>query len=209
MEICKTSVIGQGSQDGIVVEHVPSLGAELAQLARLRIAVFAEWPYLYDGDSAYEQSYLEAFLGGHQTTLVRAKIGDMVIGMATASPMIDQGDSIKDPVAAAGLDVASCFYFGKSVLLSDYRGQGIGHRFFELRESAALGAGAAYAVFAAVIRDHDDPRKPTNARDLRPFWQKRGYRPLGGAQAMLSWKEIGAGAETDHPMQFWFKPLAH
>jgi hypothetical protein len=42
--------------------HVRPLGgaevtAALDDLAALRIAVFAAWPYLYDGDRAYEADY--------------------------------------------------------------------------------------------------------------------------------------------------------
>ena len=40
-------------------------GRELAQglpaLARLRIAVFRDWPYLYDGTLTYEEKYLARF----------------------------------------------------------------------------------------------------------------------------------------------------
>ena len=38
-----------------------SLGAALEDVARLRIAVFRTWPYLYDGDLAYEQEYLQTY----------------------------------------------------------------------------------------------------------------------------------------------------
>ena len=37
------------------------LSAALDDLAALRIAVFADWPYLYDGDAAYEADYLREF----------------------------------------------------------------------------------------------------------------------------------------------------
>ncbi|MBI1777190.1 MAG: hypothetical protein HYR63_17775 [Proteobacteria bacterium] len=39
---------------GITVERVTGTELErrIADLARLRIEVFREWPYLYDGDSA-------------------------------------------------------------------------------------------------------------------------------------------------------------
>ena len=33
----------------------------LDDVARLRIAVFREWPYLYAGDAAYEATYLQAY----------------------------------------------------------------------------------------------------------------------------------------------------
>jgi hypothetical protein len=38
-------------------------GTEIAgvvdDLARLRVTVFRDWPYLYDGDAEYERRYLE------------------------------------------------------------------------------------------------------------------------------------------------------
>jgi hypothetical protein len=37
------------------------VGQVLDDLARLRIAVFRDWPYLYDGDLAYERRYLELY----------------------------------------------------------------------------------------------------------------------------------------------------
>ena len=36
--------------------------AALPDLAALRIAVFAAYPYLYDGDAAYEADYLREFV---------------------------------------------------------------------------------------------------------------------------------------------------
>ena len=34
----------------------------LDPLAALRIAVFREWPYLYEGSSEYEKKYLDTYL---------------------------------------------------------------------------------------------------------------------------------------------------
>jgi hypothetical protein len=54
----------------------PLTGAAIApaipDLARLRIAVFAEWPYLYDGDIGYEEEYLREFAGAEDAVLVAA-----------------------------------------------------------------------------------------------------------------------------------------
>ena len=36
-----------------------ALRGALADVARLRIEVFRTWPYLYDGDMAYEEDYLQ------------------------------------------------------------------------------------------------------------------------------------------------------
>lgn len=51
-------------------------GAALAQVlddvARLRITVFRDWPYLYDGDLAYERSYLQSYLDSDRAVVVGA-----------------------------------------------------------------------------------------------------------------------------------------
>ena len=38
-----------------------ALDSALDDVARLRIAVFRDWPYLYDGDLDYERRYLESY----------------------------------------------------------------------------------------------------------------------------------------------------
>ena len=38
-----------------------ALDAALDDVARLRIAVFRAWPYLYDGDLEYERGYLDSY----------------------------------------------------------------------------------------------------------------------------------------------------
>ena len=39
----------------------PEIASVINDLARLRVAVFRDWPYLYDGDAAYEREYLARY----------------------------------------------------------------------------------------------------------------------------------------------------
>ncbi|HLL24828.1 MAG TPA: GNAT family N-acetyltransferase, partial [Kofleriaceae bacterium] len=39
-----------------------AIGPYLPALAALRIRVFREWPYLYDGSLAYEEAYLASYV---------------------------------------------------------------------------------------------------------------------------------------------------
>jgi GNAT superfamily N-acetyltransferase len=182
-------------------------GAALHDLARLRIAVFRDWPYLYDGTLDYEERYLAHFLEDPAAVLVVARDGDMIVGAATASPMIGQDAAFSRPFSDAGHDVARLSYFGESVLLPAYRGHGIGHAFFDHREAAARASGAAAACFCGVIRPADHALRPSGARDLAPFWRARGYAPLEGMIAHYDWKDVDQGKETAHPMQFWHRTL--
>jgi GNAT superfamily N-acetyltransferase len=179
----------------------------LPELARLRIAVFREWPYLYDGSEAYEAAYLEEFMAEAGSVLIVAEVDGQVVGAATASPMSGQKAAFRKPFAARGMDVERLCYFCESVLLADYRGLGIGHGFFDAREQAARQAGATATCFCAVVRPHDHPLRPSSPRDLHSFWRARGYAPVDGLTCTFHWKDVDQAEETSHNMQFWIRPL--
>jgi GNAT superfamily N-acetyltransferase len=179
----------------------------LPALARLRIAVFREWPYLYDGTLDYEERYLAHFLDKPGAVLVVAYDDDVIVGVATASAMADQDDALRKPFEEAGHDVTTLSYFGESVLLPSYRGKGIGHEFFNHREAAAREAGFTRACFCGVIRPAGHPLRPQGARELGPFWHARGYEPLDGMIAHYDWKDVDQAEESRHPMQFWHRVL--
>ena len=184
-----------------------ALGAALDELASLRITVFAAYPYLYDGDPAYEAEYLKEFSEAPDAVLVAAFDGSRIVGAATASPMHAQKAELRAPFEARGIDPASLFYFGESVLLPDYRGRGIGHAFFDHREAQARECGATAATFAAVIRPEDHPARPAGYTPLDAFWTKRGYAPVPGFVTELAWKDHGEAGESPKPMQYWMRSL--
>lgn len=184
------------------------LEAALDDLARLRIAVFADWPYLYDGDLGYERRYLGAFAASPGAVIVAARAPDeQMVGAATAAPLADHADEFAEPFARAGLDPQDYFYLAESVLLSDWRGQGAGRVFFEMREQAGRAQGFGKAVFASVIRPADHPARPDDYVPLDPFWRRLGYRPVEGLKAEFSWRDKGDDAETVKALQVWGRDL--
>ncbi len=192
---------------GVVVRALTGaeIAAALDDLAALRIAVFAAFPYLYDGDAAYEAEYLAEYAQAREAVLVAAFDGARIVGAATAAPMGHQKDAFRAPFEARGLDTGRLFYFGESVLLPDYRGHGIGHAFFDHREAQARACGAEAACFAAVIRPADHPARPMGYTPLDAFWTKRGYAPIPGLVTQLAWKEHGQAGESDKAMQYWLR----
>ncbi len=180
----------------------------LSELAELRIRVFREWPYLYDGDLENEHDYLKAFARSPSSTMVVALANvdgaERVIGVSTAMALADESRSIRMPFEKAKLKVREWFYLAESVLLPDFRGHGLGHAFFDQREAAGRALGFSQFVFCAVERAADDARRPNDARNLEPFWRKRGYAPIN-LRCQLRWKEVNATAPTDHELAFWSK----
>jgi GNAT superfamily N-acetyltransferase len=185
----------------------PALLPLLPDLARLRIAVFREWPYLYEGDEAYERGYLRNYAQDAGAAVVVCRDGEAVVGAATCAPMATSHREVREAFAAAGLDPAGFCYFGESVLLGRYRGQGAGVRFFTDREAHARRIGLRHAAFCGVLRDPADPRRPAGYVPLDAFWRRRGYTPRPDLTVTFDWKEIGATEETPHTLSFWTKDL--
>jgi GNAT superfamily N-acetyltransferase len=180
-----------------------ALRALLPQLARLRIEVFRDWPYLYEGAMAYEERYLGKFLDMPDHVAICAFDGDMLVGASTAAPLRHEHEEFTAPFTAAGLGVEDIFYFSESILLGAYRGRGLGHAFFDGRERHAAALGFTKTAFCGVIRPEDHPARPADYRRLDAFWRKRGYHPLEGIVAHFSWLDVGEREETAKPMQYW------
>ncbi|KPQ04946.1 MAG: Acetyltransferase (GNAT) family [Rhodobacteraceae bacterium HLUCCA12] len=184
-----------------------ALDAALEDVARLRIAVFRDWPYLYDGDLDYERRYLQAYRDSPGAVVAGAFDGARLVGAATGTPMEDHADDFAAPFAATGLALTDIFYCAESVLLPAYRGQGVGHRFFDIREAHARALHRSHVAFCAVERPRDHPLRPAEYRPLDAFWRRRGYAPLPGVIARFSWKDVDQLAESAKPLQFWIKEL--
>ncbi len=183
-----------------------AVAAVLDDLARLRITVFRDWPYLYDGDPEYERDYLKAYQSPG-AVVVAAYDGTRMVGAATGAPMEDHAADFAAAFAIRPEPLEQIFYCAESVLLPDYRGHGLGHAFFDGREAQARALGRRYSAFCSVMRPADHPARPANYRPLDGFWQKRGYAPLPGVIAAFDWKDIGADQSSKKPLQFWMKTL--
>lgn len=183
------------------------LSDALDKVAALRISVFRDFPYLYDGDLDYERRYLETYRQSSGAVLVGAFDGQNLIGAATGAPLAEHASEFADAFDGTGIDLDTVFYCAESVLLPQYRGRGIGHLFFDRREEHARGLGFTRSAFCAVIRASDHPQRPPDYRPLDAFWHKRGYAPLPGVTAVYSWKDLGETEETAKPMQFWMRDL--
>jgi GNAT superfamily N-acetyltransferase len=179
----------------------------LDDLAALRISVFRDWPYLYDGDPDYERRYLQVYPATEGAIVVAAYDGTQMVGASTGLPILSADQEFAGAFDGSGLDLSRVFYCAESVLLPDFRGQGAGHQFFDLREAQARGVGAIHVCFCSVQRPRDNPARPEDYRSLDGFWRKRGYAPLEGVQAEFRWRDIGDTDETSKTLQFWMRTL--
>ena len=107
-----------------------ALRTRLDDLGKLRIEIFRAWPYLYKGTIAYERQYLPRYAEAKTGTMIVAEDDGAIVGASTALGLDEEDDHVQQPFLDAKLDLKKIFYFGESVLLPQYRGQGMGVRLF-------------------------------------------------------------------------------
>jgi GNAT superfamily N-acetyltransferase len=185
--------------------HGSELEPHLDTLGALRIAVFREYPYLYDGSLDYERDYLRVYLRSSGSLVVLAFDGDRVVGATTCLPMLDEDPEFQAAFVKAGYDLSTICYFGESILLPEYRGHGIGKDFFARREAHVRQLGSKFSTFCAVDRPADHPLRPAGYRPLDDFWRSQGYTKHPELQATFMWKEIGEETESPKTLTFWMK----
>lgn len=177
-------------------------------LAQLRIAVFRDFPYLYEGSLDYEREYLHTYAAASRALLFAAFDGPAMVGATTCIPLADETEEVQSPFRAADFDLSAVFYFGESILLPAYRGLGLGHRFFDAREAhAARFDTYRLAAFCAVERPADHPMRPPHYRPLDGFWEKRGYRKAPELHTQFAWPDLGEQISSLKTMTFWTRPL--
>ncbi|WP_408841330.1 GNAT family N-acetyltransferase [Acidocella sp.] len=177
----------------------------LPDLARLRIDVFREWPYIYDGDVAHEEQYLRTYANAPGAAVIIAEADQKIVGAATCLPMQAATPNVQKPFSEHGWDISKIFYFGESVLLKSYRGRGIGVKFFAAREAQA--AGFEIATFCGVQRPATHPLRDPDYTPLDSFWTHRGYTRHPELSCRMTWRDVGDAEETEKTLVFWTRSL--
>jgi GNAT superfamily N-acetyltransferase len=177
----------------------------ISDIARLRISVFREFPYLYDGNYEYEQQYLSKFSQNPNALIAVAFNSEKVIGAFTGLPMRDEDPSI---LAAIPLEnQSSSFYLSEVVLLKEYRKRGIGIHLFKTFEDFILQLNEYNRIyFASIIRPENHPLKPTDYKSADLLWAQNGYIKTA-TTCFLSWKEINEAEPSQKELAIWEKVL--
>lgn len=177
------------------------------ELAQLRIQVFRDYPYLYDGSIESEKSFIELYGKYSESMVLFALCHGKFVGATTAIPLKFALEEFQIPFIKHSLDLNSYLYLGESVLDKACRGLGCYKVFFDAREKHARDLGLPYACFCAVEREENHPRRPDDYTPLDNQWKKMGYEKLWNLETFLSWKEVGEEEESSNKMIFWVKQL--
>ena len=176
-------------------------------LAELRITVFKEYPYLYEGNFDYERGYLKTYTACDEAILVLVQEDSHIVGASTAIPLEFETQECQKSFKDNHFQLRDVFYFGESVLLPSYRNKGVYKHFFQARERAAIDYGCKMVAFCGVERDANDVRRPPNFVPLDKVWRHFGYKKHPTLCAYYEWLEINQEQSTTKTMKFWTKNL--
>lgn len=181
-------------------------------LFRLRVDVFKEFPYLWEGTIEDERNsvYTKAFLNSEDAIMIVAKDKrtNNVIGLSTGNTFKNELPLLQDIFLQKGINTADYFYFRESMILPEYRQQGIGKLFFQERERLARQhSEIKYLTFFGVERSDNHPRKPINHRFPYQLWSSQGFIKRADISHEFEWKQVGEQEKTKNTIVFWVKKI--
>lgn len=182
------------------VEHIESI-------VPLRLGVFREYPYLYDGNREDELVYLRLYAEKPEAFIIEVTESGKTVGAATGIPLCHETPEFIDPFIGSLYQMEEIFYVGELLFYPAYRNLGLGKRLIAQIERHVRSLGKyRYLLCATIVRPDNHPSCPAGYIPIDNFLARTDFLKLVGITTNLSWPEIG-GIKQDHTMQFWLKSL--
>ena len=176
-------------------------------VASLRIDIFREFPYLYDGKREDELNYLKRYAERPGACVITASDTDTLVGAATGIPLQYEHRTMVEPVRAADYPVDEMYYVGEMLFYPKYRKRGLGRRLLSLIEEHVRSLGGfRYLICATVARPADHAIRPVEYVPIERFLARTGFVPIPDTTTHITWRETD-GIDRKHPMIFWIKEL--
>lgn len=194
------------SEIKICIFNGKTMRSYIPSIARLSIEVLKDYPYLEERTLEEEIELLEKLTLSDRAIGVVVFDGSKIVGISTGLPLWDAPLAFRNAITHVGFNASSFFFFSESLLLKKYRGRGIAHHFYDLREEHALQLGYFdHMGFCCVLRDEHDPKRPKDYIPLNDFWHKRGYVPH--APIAVSKNPLAEEKEHEPNRMLWTKAL--
>lgn len=181
----------------------------LHSIAKLLEEVFREYPYLKETNIEQQIKYIKDAAAHRESIAVLIFDNTTLVGASIGLPLAVEVPEIHRPFLERNLPLANYYFFSASVLLKPYRGRGIGHHFFDVRETHVLHHKKfSHICFCMPLRPEMDPERPEDYLKLDDFWRKRGYTHHPEMQCELPWIPVNGDQNTTKTMTFWIKSLS-
>jgi len=129
----------------------------LDELATLRLDIFPEYPYLYQGKKKDELTYLATYAEAPDACVILAYDGLTVIGAATGMPLIHEDAQMLDAFAGTKFPINDVYYVGELLFRPAYRNCGLGQKLLDRLESHIRSLSRYRRLTCATVERPDDP----------------------------------------------------
>lgn len=179
----------------------------LDDLATLRLDVFREYPYLYQGRRGDELDYLKTYGEAPDACVIAAYDGKTVVGAATGIPLIHEDARMREACAGSPFPLNQLYYVGELLFYPEYRNRRLGRMLLARLERHVRSLGSYRSLTCATVERPDDhPLRPPDHIPITRFLARTGFFQLPGIRTHFIWRETD-GIKRDHPMQFWIREL--
>lgn len=180
----------------------------IPSIAKLRMEILKEFPYLIAGSPEEDAQYLKRLSQSKDSIAILVFDGPKIIGVSTGIPLKEERPQFQKPFLEKSDNPADYYYFGVSALLKEYRGRGLAHHFFDLREHHVKNLKRYKKIcFTIASRPQNHPKRPLDYVPLDAFWKKRGYIEHQNLIATFPWREIEEETPSPKKLHFWTKNL--
>lgn len=179
------------------------------EIADLRITLFAEYPYLYAGNQAHEQEYLETYFKSQTARILLLFDKARIVGFSNSLLLSEETREVQHDFRAKGFNLSDYLYIGEGMLLPEYRRQNIIKiaGAFTYHQARARQCGSNHLLFMTVDRPEDHPRKPVGYQSLEPIWTHYGFKQMEDMKVALTWTQIDTGRDEANTLSLWSKNL--
>ena len=154
----------------------PHLKTYLHSIAKLLAEVFREYPYLQETNMENQIKHIKEAAAYKESIAVLIFDNTTLVGASIGMPLTAESKEIQAAFLERKFPIQNYYFFSASVLLKPYRGRGIGHHFFDVREAHVLHYKKyMHICFCSPLRPELDPERPEDYLPLDDFWRKRGY----------------------------------
>ena len=179
----------------------------LDDVATLRLEIFQEYPYLYQGRREDELTYLGTYSEAPDASIILAYHGQAVIGAVAGMPLIHEDARMLDAFAGTTFPFNKIYYVGELLFRPAYRNCGLGRKLLDQLESHIRSLGRYHRLTCATVERPDDhPLRPRDYIPITRFLARTDFARLPGVTTSFMWLETD-GVKRDHPMQFWSKDV--
>lgn len=173
------------------------------EIAGLRIGLFKEFPYLYEGSLEYEAGYLQTYFKAKSVQVLLLFDGDKVVGFSNSISLAEESDEFKKPFLDQGLKLEDYLYIGEVMFNADYRQKGIARQIMDHHATRAKELGTKQC-FITVDRPDDHPARPTDYQPTDPLWIHFGFNKADFTMKM-KWQQVDTHKEEENTLNIWVK----